>query len=154
LSLAPRSRKLFLRLQRVFDKLTVARFSPREPREAPFPPTGLLFSSCNVSAVPTLAQKYHRDRYPDVHAEEITFTVLKTFGEIAACKIAHTQKLAKYITEEEIDDTFRTEEALTASLMGLIAEDSLIAQRLTKLGRKKQTRRRDLVGMTEATAPN
>jgi hypothetical protein len=81
--------------------------------------------------------KYHRDRYPDVHAEEVTKIILRTFGEIAACKIAHTQKLTKYITEQEVDDLFRTEEALTASLMGLIAEDTLIAQRLAKLGPKK-----------------
>jgi hypothetical protein len=80
--------------------------------------------------------KYHRDRYPDVHAEEITLIILKTFGEIAACKIAHTQKLMKYITEQEVDDAFRTEEALTVALMGLIAEDTLINQRLAKLGRK------------------
>jgi hypothetical protein len=63
--------------------------------------------------------KYHREKYPDVHAEEVTLIVLKTFGEIAACKIAHTQKLTKYITEQEVDDSFRTEEALTVALMGL-----------------------------------
>jgi hypothetical protein len=84
--------------------------------------------------------KYHRDRYPDVHAEEVTLIILKTFGEIAACKIAHTQKFTKYITEQEVEDTFRTEEALTVALMGLIAEDSLINQRLTKLGPKKVPR--------------
>lgn len=81
--------------------------------------------------------KYHRDKYPDVHAEEVTRIILRTFGEIAACKIAHTQKLTKYITEQEVDDAFRNEEALTAALMGLIAEDTLISQRLAKLGPKK-----------------
>ena len=33
--------------------------------------------------------KYHRDRYSDVHADEVTRIILKTFGELAACKIAH-----------------------------------------------------------------
>ena len=84
--------------------------------------------------------KYHRDKYPDVHAEEVTLIVLKTFGEIAACKIAHTQKLTKHITEQEVESLFRSEEALTVSLMGLIAEDSLISQRLAKLGPKKTSR--------------
>jgi hypothetical protein len=81
--------------------------------------------------------KYHRDRYPDIYAEEVTRIVLRTFGEIAACKIAHTQKLTQYITEQEVDDLFRTEQALTTSLMGLIAEDALISQRLAKLGPKR-----------------
>ena len=80
---------------------------------------------------------YHRDRYSDVHADEVTRIILKTFGELAACKIAHSQKLTKYITEQEVDDRFRTEEALTVALMGLLAEDSLISQRLAKLGPKK-----------------
>jgi hypothetical protein len=53
---------------------------------------------------------------------------------------AHTQKLTKYITEQEVDNAFRSEEALTVSLMGLIAEDSLISQRLAKLGPKKTSR--------------
>ena len=84
--------------------------------------------------------KYHRDKYPDVHAEEVTRIILGTFGEVAACKIAHSQKLTKYVTEQEVDDAFRNEEALAVSLMGLIAEDSLINQRLAKLGRQRVAR--------------
>ena len=38
---------------------------------------------------------------------------------------------------EDLDLTYRNEAALTVSLMGLLAEESLIAQRLGKLGRKK-----------------
>jgi hypothetical protein len=37
----------------------------------------------------------------------------------------------------DLDLTYRNEAALTVSLMGLLAEESLIAQRLGKLGRKK-----------------
>ena len=100
------------------------------------------------SQSPVLVQmiKYHRDRYSDVHADEVTRIILKTFGELAACKIAHTQKLTKYITEQEVDDKFRTEEALTISLMGLLAEDSLINQRLAKLGPKKLSKTAELSG--------
>ena len=39
--------------------------------------------------------------------------------------------------EEDLDLTYRNEAALTVSLMGLLAEESLIGQRLGKLGRKK-----------------
>lgn len=80
---------------------------------------------------------YHQEQYPDVYAEEVAETVRKVFGEIAACKIAHSQKLAKKIPEELLDREYRSEQALTVALMGLLAEESVIAQRLAKLGRKK-----------------
>jgi hypothetical protein len=53
------------------------------------------------------------------------------------CKIAHSQKLLAHVAEEDLDAIYRNEAALTVSLMGLMAEESLIAQRLGKLGRKK-----------------
>jgi Histidine kinase-, DNA gyrase B-, and HSP90-like ATPase len=83
------------------------------------------------------AIKYHQDQYPDVYAQEVEEIVTQTYGEIAVCKIAHSQKLVKHVAEEELDQTYRSDEALTISLMGLLAEESLIAQRLGKLGRKK-----------------
>lgn len=81
--------------------------------------------------------EYHRVQYPDVYSEEVDKTVRQVFGEVAACKIAHSQKLAKRVTEEELDSEYRSEQALTVGLMGLLAEESVIAQRLGKLGKKK-----------------
>jgi hypothetical protein len=81
--------------------------------------------------------EYHQNQYPDVHAEEVANTVRQVFGEVAACKIAHSQKLVKKVTEEELNRDYRSEQALTVALMGLMAEESLIAQRLGKFGRKK-----------------
>lgn len=72
-----------------------------------------------------------------MYAEEVSSTVRQVFGEVAACKIAHSQKLAKRVTEEELDRDYRSEPALTVGLMGLLAEESVIAQRLGKLGKKK-----------------
>jgi hypothetical protein len=83
------------------------------------------------------AIKYHQEQYPDVYAQEVQEIVMQTYGEIAVCKIAHSQKLAKHVAEEDLDETYRSEAALTIALMGLLAEESLIAQRLGKLGRKK-----------------
>jgi len=80
---------------------------------------------------------YHQAQYPDVYADEVAKTVRQVFGEVAACKVAHSQKLAKNISEEELDRSYRSEQALTVALMGLMAEESVIAQRLGKLGRKK-----------------
>jgi hypothetical protein len=81
--------------------------------------------------------EYHQLQYPDVYAEEVAKTVRQVFGEVAACKIAHSQKLAKKVTEEELDRDYRSEPALTIGLMGLLAEESVISQRLGRLGKKK-----------------
>jgi hypothetical protein len=77
---------------------------------------------------------YHQKEYPDIYAEEVAKIVCRVFGEVAACKIAHSQKLTRLITEEEINRDYRNEQALTLALMGLIAEESLIGQRLSSLG--------------------
>ena len=81
--------------------------------------------------------EYHQSQYPDVHAEEIATAIRHVFGEIAVCKIAHSQKLATKVAEEELDRDYRSEQALTVSLMGLLAEESVIATRLGKFGKKK-----------------
>jgi hypothetical protein len=83
------------------------------------------------------AIKHHQQQYPEVFAGEVEKIVKDTYGEVAVCKIAHSQKLTTYVAEDQLDLTYRNEAALTVSLMGLLAEESLIAQRLGKLGRKK-----------------
>jgi hypothetical protein len=83
------------------------------------------------------AIKHHQQRYPEVFAVDVEKIVKETYGEVVVCKIAHSQKLTAYVAEDRIDLTYRNEAALTVSLMGLLAEESLIAQRLGKLGRKK-----------------
>jgi hypothetical protein len=81
--------------------------------------------------------EYRQSLYPEIYAEEIASEIRKAFGEIATCKIAHSQRLTKLIPEERLDEDYRNERALTVSLMGLIAEESLIVQRLK--GRFKKT---------------
>jgi Histidine kinase-, DNA gyrase B-, and HSP90-like ATPase len=83
------------------------------------------------------AIRHHQQQYPEVFAADVEKIVKDTYGEVAVCKIAHSQKLAAYVAEDQLDLTYRNEAALTVSLMGLLAEESLIAQRLGKLGRKK-----------------
>jgi hypothetical protein len=83
------------------------------------------------------AIRYHQEQYPEIYASEVDKIVRTTYGEVAVCKVAHSQKLIAQIAEEELDATYRSEASLTVSLMGLLAEESLIAQRLGKLGRKK-----------------
>lgn len=81
--------------------------------------------------------RHHQEQYPQVFAEEVEKEVLRVYGEVAVTKVAHAQKLAREVPEEEVDRLYRSEEALTVALMGLLAEESLIAVRLGRLGRKK-----------------
>jgi hypothetical protein len=83
------------------------------------------------------AIKYHQAQYPEVYADEVRQVVLHAYGEIAVCKVAHSQKLSSKIAEQELDQVYRSEQALTVALMGLIAEESLISQRLGRFGRKR-----------------
>jgi hypothetical protein len=108
----------------------LASWVPTDPQG----PTVLMNRDCPILLE---AIKYHQEQYPDVFAQDIDEIVKTTYGEVAVCKIAHSQKLAKHINEQDLDERYRSEEALTVSLMGLLAEESLIAQRLAKLGRKR-----------------
>lgn len=114
-----------------FDKdWHLATWSPHDPDG----PTVLLNQDAPVLIE---AIKYHQDQYPDVYAEDIQRTVMSVYGEIAVAKIAHSQKLAARVSEQELDNEYRSEKALTIALMGLLAEETVIAQRLGKFGRKK-----------------
>ena len=81
--------------------------------------------------------EYHQEGYPEVVHEEVANIVKQVFGEVAACKVAHAQRLTKEIPEQQNKD-YRSEEALTVGLMGLIAEEAVISQRVGRLGKKKQ----------------
>jgi hypothetical protein len=84
--------------------------------------------------------EYHQAQYPDVYAEEVAETVRQVFGEVGACKIAHSQKLAKQVTEEKLDRDYCSEAALTVGLMGLLAEES-VNLATTRTARKEKRKR-------------
>ena len=81
---------------------------------------------------------YHLAYYPPHFAEEVSKTIREVYGEVAVAKVAHLQKLAEHINTHELDKLYRSEQALTSGLMGLIAEESLLNQRLARfrLGNK------------------
>lgn len=104
---------------------------------APHSPDGSVVLINIDSPILTEVIQYHQNDYPEVYSEEVAKIIRQVFGEVAACKIAHSQKLAKHIAAEQLDAEYRNEQALTIALMGLLAEESLISQRLGKLGRKR-----------------
>lgn len=85
--------------------------------------------------------RYHQERRPDAFAEEVGDTVRRVIGEIAACKVAHAQKLTRFgVPVEELNEQFRSEQALTMALMGLLAEEAVIEQRLDRLFTRRRAR--------------
>jgi hypothetical protein len=122
------------------------RFQPKEEFEkdwlmaswVPNDPEGPTVILNSDSPVLLEAIAYHQAQYPTVHSEEIQQIVKDVYGEVAVAKIAHSEKLAaRGVSEEELENDYRSDKALTLSLMGLMAEESLISQRLGRLGRKK-----------------
>ncbi len=85
------------------------------------------------------AVEYHQSQYPAIYAEEVQRVIYQTFGEIAACKLAHSQQLASTVPAEKLDRDYRNASAFTFAMMGLLAEDTLITHRLSKLGPKIPT---------------
>tara|TARA_Y100000588_G_C14104254_1_gene860211 strand:- start:177 stop:1208 length:1032 start_codon:yes stop_codon:yes gene_type:complete len=81
--------------------------------------------------------EFHTAKYAEVFAEDVGKTIMKTYGEIAVAKIAHSQRLIKDISSQQLDQTYRSEEALTIALMGLMAEEALISRRLQTVATQK-----------------
>jgi hypothetical protein len=103
---------------------------------APHDPSGPTVLLNVDSPILEEAVKHHVELYPDVYSEEVSETVRRVFGEVAVAKVAHVQKLSQHIPEEVLDRDYRSEQALTVGLMGLLAEESLVGSRLGgKLGR-------------------
>ena len=74
----------------------LASWVPNDPEG----PTVLMNQDCPILLE---AIKHHQQQYPDVFAEEVEEIVADTYGEVAVCKIAHSQKLTKHVAEQELD---------------------------------------------------
>jgi len=103
---------------------------------APYHPAGPTVVLNADAPVIREAIEHHQAQYPAAVADDVRRVVYQVFGEVAACKVAHSQKLAVAVPAEELDRDYRGEKALTVALMGLLAEDALIARRLSRLLRK------------------
>jgi len=90
--------------------------------------------------------EYWQMQYADHFAESIEQDVLKVYGEVAVSKVAHSEHLKRTIPSQIVEEYFRSEESLTMSLLGLMAEDQLIS---TRIGGKYSKKR----GAHRPTAP-
>src|SRR5207247_1516277 len=74
--------------------------------------------------------EHWQSQFADHHAEEVRKDVLRTYGEIAVAKIAHSEHLKGILPTKQVEEELRSEGALTLALLGLIAEEAVLATRL------------------------
>ena len=89
---------------------------------------------------PVLEQQIHywQSKYADQHAEAIAHDIIDVYGQIAVAKIAHSEHLKGVIPAPVIDKDFRSPAALSMGLLGLMAEEAVIATRIGgKYGRSR-----------------
>lgn len=96
---------------------------------------GRFFTTLGASAEPTGG--IHKNLGVGATIATLPKTVRRVFGEVAACKVAHAQKLTTLITEHELNDDDHNELVLTVALKGSMAEETVITQCLQRLGRRK-----------------
>ncbi len=89
---------------------------------------------------PVLKQQidYWTSQYADHLAHDITKEVIDVYGQNAVAKVAHSEKLKGILPTEVVENELRSDHALTMGLLGLMAEESLIAARVgAKFGKKR-----------------
>jgi len=90
-------------------------------------------------------------QYADHHAQEIEDAVIDVYGQVAVSKVAHSEQLKRMVPSQTVENTMRSEAALTMALLGLMAEDHLIA---TKVGGKFSKKLRPVSGRRSSQKPN
>lgn len=82
--------------------------------------------------------EHYQSQYPDHLAHEVGEEVIKVYGELSVAKVAHSEHLKGVVPTHVIEVDYRSEAALTAGLLGLIAEEAVLAPRIGgKLGRRR-----------------
>lgn len=91
--------------------------------------------------------EYWQNQYAPHQADEVLAEVHRVYGEVAVAKVAHSEHLRSLMPDSDVvDEKLRSEEALTMALLGLVAEESMIATRIGgKMGKRKRP-----VGVVEA----
>ncbi|WP_223645490.1 hypothetical protein [Corallococcus sp. EGB] len=105
----------------------LAVWQPRDPEC----PNGVVL--LNVEHPVLLKQiAHHQAQYPDHFASDVETEVLGVYEEVAIAKIAHSEFLRSILPSPEVDGELRSPHALTLALLGLVSEDFVINNRLSK----------------------
>ena len=111
----------------------LAAWSPNPPEH----PEGVIL--LNIEHPVLRAQIEHfQGQFAEQYAEDVENDVVSAYGEIAVSKVAHSAHLTGLIPARVVEEDLRSTHALTTALLGLIAEDAVIAPRLgRKYGRRR-----------------
>ncbi len=111
----------------------LAAWQPHDPDH----PEGVVLLNGDHPILTELVQ-YWQDRYPDHLSDAIRADVIDVYGTVAVAKIAHSERLKGLLPADVVETELRSDAALTMSLLGLMAEDHMIAARLgAKYGKKR-----------------
>lgn len=81
---------------------------------------------------------YFSAQYPDHVAPDVEREVVAIYGQIACARVAHSEKMRGLLPSPTVDNELRSDASLTMSLLGLLAEESLISSKLgARYGRRR-----------------
>ena len=85
--------------------------------------------------------EYWQKQFPEHLLEPVQAAVQEVYGEAMVARIAHSEALTRDPAwgRKRVDAELRSGAALTMAVLGLVAEDMLIAQRVRKLGPRSPT---------------
>ncbi len=85
-------------------------------------------------------RKWWCDQYPDHLAPKIIEVIERTYGQVLVARIAHSELLVRDASwgYAAVQAELRSPAALTASVLGLLAEDAVISSALAGLGVRRR----------------
>jgi hypothetical protein len=102
-------------------------------------PGGKVVLARDFPSIVEVKQHWHK-QYADHHTDVIDATIEEVYGEVMIARVAHSEFLVSRESwgRAKVDKELRSETALTLGVLGLLAEDQMIAERLMrKLGKRK-----------------
>jgi hypothetical protein len=103
----------------------LAAWSPHDP----MCPEGVVLINYEHPVLQSVIE-YWQSQFADHHTEAVRKDVIDIYGQVAVSKIAHSEHLKGQLPSKVVETDLRSEAALTMALLGLMAEDHLIATRL------------------------
>jgi hypothetical protein len=101
-------------------------------------PAGLVVIFGEHPVLRHIVETYQAQYAPHL-ADYVRKVIEDVYGRVAVAKIAHSEEMRGLVDREVIDQQLRSPEALTMALLGLMAEDCLIRQKLSKaIGKRRK----------------
>ena len=101
-------------------------------------PAGLVTIYGEHPVLRHIVESYQAQYAPHL-ADDVREVIEEVYGQVAVAKIAHSEEMRGLVDRAVIDEQLRSPHALTLALLGLMAEDCLIRQKLSKaIGKRRK----------------